>query len=95
VVHDIGAYAGCFASPRGALTFSETEVNGFRVLTARRDLRDRNILVAVSFPEAECANFYLETANPDDAWVIDYVAPSFREKRHPLPAGELCSDKQR
>jgi hypothetical protein len=92
VSHDIGAYAGCYASRRRALTFSETVVDGFRVLTARRVQPDGTILVAVTFPEAECANFLLVTGNPDDAKVIDFIAHSFHGRGHPRPSSRLCSD---
>jgi hypothetical protein len=98
VRYDIGAYAGCWASRQRALAFSETVVDGFRVLTAKRELPDgrgsRAVLVAATFPEAECANFFLESANEADAKIIDYIAQSFRGKGHPLSAGDLCSDKR-
>ena len=76
VRHDIGGYAGCWASRHRALTFNETVVDGFRVVTAKQDWPDgkggRTVLVAVTFPEAGCANFFLESANPEDAKIIDF-----------------------
>jgi hypothetical protein len=77
--------------------FNETVVDGFRVLTAERDWPDgkggRTVLVAVTFPEAECANFFLESANPEDAKIIDFIARSFRGRGDPQTPGSLCSDK--
>jgi hypothetical protein len=97
VHHDIGGYAGCWASRHRALAFSETVVDGFRVLTATREWPNarggRTVLVAVTFPEAACANFFLESADADDAKIIDYIAHSFRGRCHPQPPSPLCSDK--
>jgi hypothetical protein len=46
--------------------------------------------VAATFPEAECANFFLESTNEDDAKIIDYIAHSFRGKGHPQAPGPVC-----
>ena len=98
VRHDIGGYAGCWASRQRALVFNETVVDGFRILTAKRDWPDgkggRTVLVAVTFPEAGCANFFLESANAEDAKIIDFIARSFRGRGDPHPPGPLCSDKR-
>ena len=90
-------YAGCWASRQRALSFSEASADGFRVLTATRDWPGgkggRTLLIAVTFPDAGCANFVLESANPEDATVIKYIARSFRGRGRPGPPGALCSDK--
>lgn len=60
VRHDIGGYAGCWASRQRALSFSEASVGGFKVLLAKRQWPDgkrgRTVLVAVTFPDAGCAS---------------------------------------
>lgn len=62
VRHDIGGYAGAWASRKGAFHFEEREVDGARVWTAKRDYPDgkggRTTLVAVTFPDSGCANFF-------------------------------------
>jgi hypothetical protein len=80
------------------LSFSVGIVEGFRVLRADRDWPDgkggRTVLVAVTFPDAECANFFLESRNPEDATIIEYIARSFHGRGRPACPGALCSDKR-
>jgi hypothetical protein len=87
VRHDIGPYAGTFASPYRSLSFQETVVDGFRVFKATRDWPDgdggRTVLVAVTFPEAGCANFFLTSTEPADASVIEQLANTFQPRGHP------------
>jgi hypothetical protein len=96
VQHDIGAYAGCWASRQRAFAFSEAAVDGFRALTAKRDWPDgrgsRTVLLAVTFPEAGCANFFLKSTHAEEAKIIDYISQSFRGKGGPQPH-PLCSEK--
>ncbi len=96
VRHDIGGYAGCWASRRRALSFSEASVDGFRVLMAKRDWPDgkggHTVLVAVTFPDSGCANFFLKSTSSEDVSIIEYVARSFHGRGRPEPPGKLCSD---
>ena len=80
VDHDIGSLAGAFANRKNALFFQEHSVEGARVWTARRKWGPglTKTLVAVTFPDNGCANFFLETSNSEDAAVIDALARSFR-----------------
>jgi hypothetical protein len=52
--HDIGGYAGCWASREGALSFSEASRDGFRILRSKRAWPNgsgaHTFLVAVTFP---------------------------------------------
>jgi hypothetical protein len=82
VRHDIGFYAGAWANRKDALVFEERIRDGARVWTARRN-RGKDAattLVAVTFPDNGCANFYLETSTSEDAVVIDALAQTFRPK---------------
>jgi hypothetical protein len=98
VRHDIGGYAGCWASRQRAFSFREASVGGFRVLTAKRHWPDgkggQTVLVAVTFPDAGCANFFLESSNPEDAIVIEYIARTFHGRGRPDPPSAVCSDKR-
>ena len=82
VHHDIGGYAGAYANRKGALVFEQRMVDGARVWTAQRKwgVGRTKTLVAVTFPDNGCANFFLETSNSEDAAVIDALARSFRPK---------------
>jgi hypothetical protein len=91
VQHDIGGYAGVYASRVGASGFEEWAVDGARVWTAQKELRDHKLIVAVTFPDSGCANFILESATPGDAGIIDFIAHSFRPKGHAhSDPGPLC-----
>jgi hypothetical protein len=87
--HDIGGYAGAYASPRDGFHFEERVVDGVRVWTARRD-RSRTTLFAVTFPDSGCANFFLESSRIEDAAIIDSIARSFRPKGRDEPGPSLC-----
>jgi hypothetical protein len=93
VRHDIGGYAGAWAARGKALVFAETVVEDTRVWTAKRDWPDgkggHTTLIAVTFPDSGCANFFLESSKPEDAAVINFVARSFRPKG-PTRRGEAC-----
>jgi len=84
VRYDIGGYAGAYASHKGASLFKERLVDGARVWTAKREEPYRKdghaVLVAVTFPDSGCANFFLRSSNPEDAAIIESVAKSFRPK---------------
>lgn len=93
VYHDIGGYAGAYASRKRALNFEERLVDGARIWTARREWPDgkggRTVLVAVTFPDSGCANFFLESSKPNDVAPIEFIAKSFRPKRRGNP-GTFC-----
>ncbi|MCL4841689.1 MAG: RDD family protein [Bryobacteraceae bacterium] len=83
VGHDIGGYAGAWASRRGALSFNERLTGQARVWTARRQISDdrggHSIRSAVTFPDSGCANFFVRSYTPErGAQVIDFIATSYR-----------------
>jgi uncharacterized RDD family membrane protein YckC len=83
VGHDIGGYAGAWASRRGALSFDERLAGQARVWTARRQISDgrggHSIRSAVTFPDSGCANFFVRSYTPESgAQVIDFIAASYR-----------------
>lgn len=84
VRHDIGSYAGAWASRKRGLAFNERFVEGARVWTAKRDWPDgqggRTVLVVVTFPDSGCANFFAESSSSKDAATIEFIANSFRPK---------------
>jgi hypothetical protein len=85
--HDIGGYAGAWASSRNATKFQEREVQGARVWTATHDWPDgkggKTKLVGVTFPDSGCANFFVKSSEPRDADAIATIADSFQ------PRGEV------
>jgi len=91
--HDIGGYAGVYASREGAFFFEEDAVEGARVWIAKRDQPGRTgartTLAAVTFPDSGCANFFLESTKAEDAALINSIARSFRPKGRTEP-GPLC-----
>ena len=91
--HDIGGYAGAWASREQALIFEERVIEGARVWIAKREVPDgkggRTIRVAVTFPDCGCANFFLNSPNTEDAAPIETLARSFRPKGRSSP-GVLC-----
>ena len=86
VDHDIGAsyISGVYASREGSLVFNERIVNGARVWTATKKQQLPNgrhtFRYAVTFPDSECANFFLYSSNPEDAVTIDFIARSFEPR---------------
>jgi len=84
VRYDIGGYAGAYASHHGASLFEERLVDGARAWTAQRPepygKGGHTILVAVTFPDSGCANFFLRSSNPEAAAIIESVVKSFRPK---------------
>jgi hypothetical protein len=84
--HDIGGYAGAWASRERSLFFREDVIEGARVWIAKRDWPDgkgmggQTILVAVTFPDSGYANFFLESSKAEDAALIELIARSF----HPI-----------
>jgi hypothetical protein len=91
VAHDIGAcyISGAYASREKSLVFDERIVDGARVWTATKERPLPNgrhtLLFAVTFPDYECANFFLNSAKPEDAATIDFIARSFQPSRRTNP----------
>jgi hypothetical protein len=80
--HDIGWYAGAWASAKDASSFEERLIEGARVWTARRNRPDgrggTTTLIAVTFPDAGCANFFLYSSRVEDAELITHIAQTYR-----------------
>ncbi|MDX2267128.1 MAG: hypothetical protein NW208_03415 [Bryobacter sp.] len=81
VNHDIGGFAGAFAKSRKAIHFEEKTVQGARVWQATHKLETpegpNSYLVAVTFPDSGCANFFLETRDSSDSNIIRSIAASY------------------
>ncbi len=92
VRHDIGGYAGAWARRDKAFSFRENVIDGARVWIAKREWPDgkgkggRTTLVAVTFPDSGCANFFFTSSQPDDATPIDFIARSFRPTGRTVPS---------
>jgi hypothetical protein len=86
--HDIGGYAGAWAGRRNDASFFEERIEeGSRVWVTRRSWPDgrggRSLtLMAVTFPDVGCANFFLTSSKVEDFEPIAQVARSFRPKTH-------------
>ena len=82
--HDIGFYAGSFASRKDALEFLERDVAGKRIWTAKRRRSDARggykVMAAVTFPDSGDANFFVEDASPAATAAIENIAATFRPK---------------
>ena len=91
VDHDIGAcyISGAYASKKESSAFNERIVDGSRVWTATKDQPLPNgrhtFLFAVTFPDGECANFFLYSSKLEDAATIDFIARSFRSNGRSNP----------
>ena len=72
-----------------ALEFNERIVEGARVWIAKKDHPLPNgghtFLVAVTFPDCRCANFFVRSSKPEDAVTIDFIARSFQPSRRSNP----------
>lgn len=84
VRYDIGWYAGVWAKPEGSLFFEEKVVEGARVWTAKRgrpgSTGGNTNVVAVTFPDCGCANFFVKSSQGEDAEPIAFIARSFRPR---------------
>jgi hypothetical protein len=93
VRHDIGGYAGAWAAREKAFFFEERVVQGARVWSSKRDWPDgkggRTTLLAVTFPDCECANFFVKSSRVEDGAPIDLIARSFRPKGR-TQSGSYC-----
>lgn len=90
IQHDIGGYAGAWASPKRSSFFEESVVENARVWVARRAWPDgkggQTTLVAVTFPDSGCANFFVASSKPQAAVVVDLIARSFRPNGRTTPS---------
>ena len=81
--HDIGFYAGAFAQKRDAVLLEERGVEGARAWVAqekqiRSDLPPRFV---VTFPDNDCANFWIDSWDRSGLDLVRSIADSFRPKR--------------
>ena len=80
IEHDIGE----LAAEHGGMGNLETLIEGSRVRfgsVAHDDEKGgKEYFFKVSFPDASCANFYLESANEKDSAIIQFIARSFRPR---------------
>jgi hypothetical protein len=80
IEHDIGQ----LAAEHGGIGNMETLIEGSRVrlgsVTYDDEKRGKEYFFKVSFPDASCANFYLESANEKDSAIIQFIARSFRPR---------------
>lgn len=93
--YDIGWNAGAYASAKAGPSFNERLIDGTRVWTARRMLPDgrggTTTEVAVTFPDAGCANFFLDSSRSEDAELIAHIAESYRSRlRKTSGTGSPC-----
>ena len=75
IEHDIGELAGDHVGYYG--NFQQALIDGARVRVSLSS-------GLVSFPDTGCANFFVRSAGPNDAEVIQSIASSFRPKSHLL-----------
>jgi hypothetical protein len=91
VQHDIGFYAGAWAKDPRAYSFEERIVEGSRVWIGRHSWgRGNSTLVAVTFPDSGCANFFVESGTREGAEVIHRIANGFRPKFVTMEGDSLC-----
>ena len=80
IEHDIGK----LAAEHGGIGSLETLIEGSRVRygsVAHDDEKGgKEYFFKVSFPDASCANFYLDSTNEKDAAIIEFMARSFRPR---------------
>jgi hypothetical protein len=80
IEHDIGE----LAAEHGGIGNMETLIEGSRVRfgsVARDDEKGgKEYFFKVSFPDASCANFYLDSTNEKDSAFIQFIARSFRPR---------------
>jgi hypothetical protein len=84
--HDIGSNAGAWAKQGKHTSFFEERIEqGSRVWITRRSWPDGKggntiTLMAVTFPDGGCANFFLKSSKIEDFETIAQLARSFRPK---------------
>ena len=97
VRHDIGGYAGAFASKRRALVFQERVVGSARVWFAQcvspDGDRGSRIQTAVTFPDSGCANFYTDSSKPEAVAAIKFIASSAHLKKLGPPVTYCEADR--
>lgn len=82
--YDIGSNAGAYARLKGASSFEERFIGETRVWTARRQQPDgrggTTTEVAVTFPDAGCANFFLDSLRVEDAELMAHIAQTYHPR---------------
>jgi hypothetical protein len=96
--HDIGTKAGAWAQRLNSVRFRDTIISGARVWFSER-LRggegDPEILIAVTFPDNECANFFMVTKDAPNHELMDAIARTFKPANTIPATGGLCEQRER
>ena len=95
--HDIGTTAGAWAQKLNSESFDERVVEGARVWVAQRKrggAGEPETLVAATFPDNGCANFFVVSKGPGYEGVIEAVAASFRPKNTAKDLTGRCEQRQ-
>jgi hypothetical protein len=80
IEHDIGELAAEHAGMGNLETMIEGSRVRFGSVAYAGEKGGKEYFFKVSFPDASCANFYLESANEKDAVIIEFIARSFRPR---------------
>lgn len=95
--HDIGGYAGAYASRRHALVFQERTVGSARVRFAQKVASDgtggRTTRTSVTFPDSDCANFFTYSSEPEATAAIKFIANNSRPRNLGSPSGFCDSER--
>jgi hypothetical protein len=95
--HDIGSYAGAYASKRHALVFHERTVGSARVWFAQKAVSDghggRTTRTSVTFPDSDCANFYTYSSEPEATAAVKFIANNARPRSLGSP-GRSCDSER-
>jgi hypothetical protein len=95
--HDIGTTAGAWAQSLNAEFFEERMVDGARVWVAQRKRGGQGepeTLVAVTFPDNGCANFFAVAREALNRSVIESIAASFRPRNTARDLTGRCEQRQ-
>jgi len=79
---DIGGYAGHYAHREDAVFFEERTAENARVWVSKNCRANRPCRIAVTFPDSECANFFVYGGGDADVAVIRSIARSFNPRAH-------------
>jgi hypothetical protein len=80
IEHDIGELAAEHAGMGNLETLIEGSRVRFGSVAHDDEKGGKEYFFKVSFPDASCANFYLESANEKDSAIIQFIARSFRPR---------------
>lgn len=91
IVHDIGGYAGAWAQHKDAQVFKEKFAGRARIWIAihynPNSRGGKDPLIAITFPDSGCANFYAYSDSPQAIVTFEFLAASFK----PGPVIEAAS----